>query len=159
MVWWQQAKDDYFFPRTAEGWISIGRSLLFAFAFVGGLGARWVLGKINATSSRLDEQDAELKERIEGIARGCAANTQGIADLQRVQQAAEFDRAQMHRDIGGVNATLEKMAQLLEKRHDERSDEYKELLRDVSQIKANMNIAVSLDKGLEKLVDVLNNRR
>lgn len=141
--------NDAVFPRTLEGWLGIIAQTFTIFAAVSAVFHWVVVRPLLADIKEIKETD------IRGIKETCATTSTKVDDLKEKTQASEFDRAQLHQDVGRVQGVADRNAADVRAIREEMHNDQMEIVERLARIEANVNIAAAMERIGERLVSTI----
>jgi hypothetical protein len=134
----------------SERWLTIltaAATVVGMAATIGGGVGKWFFGKINGLGGRVDKTELKIE-----------ALTTRLEMDEKKMQYSEFDRAGLHESQGRLERSVEQVIENLEKRHDARENEYKEIRERLIRIEAKSDAAQSMEAGLARIADIMERR-
>jgi hypothetical protein len=134
----------------SERWLTIltaAATVLGMAATIGGAVGKWFFGKINGLGGRVDKTELKIE-----------ALTTRLEMDEKKMQYSEFDRAGLHESHGRLETSIKQVIDTLEKRHDARENEYKEIRERLIRIEAKSDAAQSMEAGLTRIADIMEKR-
>lgn len=137
------------------GWLGVLIQTFTIITIVGGLVGKWLNGKLNGLSARLEGDIKNMKEDYKDHERESGERAQLLKQLSERQQQAEFNIHLNDRNVARLEGMMEKLLEEQERERRARHIDEKRIGEQLARIEANLNISQALERGFEHLADVL----